>query len=301
MDKVVIVGRGFVAGKFLDAFRTLLDQGASIAKISPIDITNEFQIRQMIVEEIPSIIINCAGKTGRPNIDWCEHPQNRHATWASNVLGPILLAKQCLEHEVFLVHIGSGCIYEGDNGGMGFSEEDLPTFTGSFYSRTKIEAERALDFLHKNAGLKALQLRLRMPLDCVPSDRNLITKITNYHQVISEPNSISVMDDFLPAAMALIHGRATGIYNVVNPGSITHKELLEAYTRIVDPTHTYELISLKDLEKKTLARRSNCVLDTAKLQQELKRTGVRMREVHDAVEDSLRTYRVQFEKMKFHQ
>ena len=35
-------------------------------------------------------VINCAGKTGRPNVDWCE--DHRPETVMSNVVGTITLA-----------------------------------------------------------------------------------------------------------------------------------------------------------------------------------------------------------------
>lgn len=287
----MIVGRGFIAGKFRDAFSLLPELDRPELKCSSVDITDESQVKTVMIEDKPDILINCAGKTGRPNIDWCELPENKAMTWASNVYGPILLAKECLKHDVFLVHIGSGCIYEGDNGGAGFSEDDSPNFTGSFYSRTKIEAERQLDFLWRNVGLKVLQLRLRMPVDGVPSERNLITKITQYKRIISIPNSVSVLDDFLAAAMVLIKKRALGIFNVTNPGFITHKEVLEMYREIVDPSHEYDLISLAQLDSMTRARRSNCILNTKKVDGELEGTGARMREVHVAVRDCLEKYK----------
>ena len=298
MDKIVIVGRGFVAGKFREALSNNTPGPRREVIMSGADITDPFQIRSMIQQDTPGIIINCAGKTGRPNIDWCEDPENRASTWASNVFGPLVLAKECLAKNIYLVHIGSGCIYEGDNGGKGFSEVDPPNFSGSFYSRTKIEAERSLSFLSDSMGANSdsmgatiLQLRLRMPLDGIPSDRNLITKITRYRQVISVQNSVSVMDDFFKAAITLINSRESGIFNVVNPGSISHEEILEMYSRIVDPSHSYEHITVKQLEAVTIARRSNCVLNTSKVEKLLAKSGVAMREVHEAVEDAMNKYK----------
>src|SRR5579885_1102140 len=59
----------------------------------------------------PSVLINCIGKTGRPNVDWCE--SNREITAATNTALPILLAESCAKKGVHLIHIGSGCIYFG--------------------------------------------------------------------------------------------------------------------------------------------------------------------------------------------
>ena len=37
----------------------------------------------------PTHVLNCAGVTGRPNVDWCE--DNKEATIRSNVIGTLNL------------------------------------------------------------------------------------------------------------------------------------------------------------------------------------------------------------------
>ena len=125
-----------------------------------------------------------------------------------------------------------------------------------------------------------------MPLDGHPDPRNFITKITHYEKVISEPNSISVLQDFIVAADALIQKGAIGVYNVVNPGPITHEEILKMYQEIVDPNFHYELFSMDELNQVTKAGRSNCVLSTKKLEAE----GIHLRPVHEAVRAALKEY-----------
>jgi len=302
-DRVLIFGAGYVAGRFADDFsRPSLKEKADCLIVKA-DIADPVQVDKAIADFKPSIVINCAGKTGRPNIDWCEDQSfdrskgqswidsNRGQTWRSNVLGPQILAERCAKAGVFLAHVGSGCVYEGDNKGKGFSEDDEPNFFGSFYSRTKILSEKSLSMMSEKDGADVLQLRLRMPFDSMPGPRNFITKITGYKQVISIPNSISVMDDFVKASSALIAMRATGIYNVVNPGPITHAQILDLYREIVDPSFKYELISLDELHSMTAAKRSNCVLSTRKLEVKLREAGIVMPKVSDAVRGALVKYK----------
>ncbi len=136
------------------------------------------------------------------------------------------------------------------------------------------------------------QLRLRMPFDDEPSERNFITKITKYAKVISVPNSISVLEDFMKAAKALITQKATGVYNVTNPGTITHQEILDMYIELVDPTYKYELFSVEEMDKITKAKRSNCGLSVQKLEE----AGIHLRPVAQAVRESLVLYRQHLEK-----
>ena len=253
MSKYLIIGNGFIGNKFLNFLED--------CELSTKMIYSYEDALSEIREKAPEFVINCAGETGRPNVDWCE--DNKQKTFDGNVLLPLNLAKACEETKTKLVHMGTGCVYVGDNNGKGFSEEDEPNFGGSFYSQTKMISESLLK------DYDVLQLRIRMPIDSAQGPRNFITKITNYKQVIDIKNSMTVIDDLLAVGKDLIEKNKPGIYNVVNPGPMSHSEILEIYKKIVDPNFSYEIISLEELHKMTKAKRSNCVLDTKKLEQEI--------------------------------
>jgi 3,5-epimerase/4-reductase len=277
--KYLIFGNGYIGNKFTGYLND--------AVIAPTDIGNEREVREAIEKYKPEIVLNCAGKTGKPNIDWCE--EHKVETVYSNVIGPLVLVKVCQEKGLYLVHVGSGCVYAGDNSGVGYSESDSPNFWGSFYSRTKIWSETVLsEFDH------VLQLRLRMPIDSVPGPRNLINKLVSYRKVIDIPNSMSVLDDFLVGACFLMEHGKTGIYNMTNPGAMCHPEILDLYREIVDNTFTYTTISLDELSRVVKAPRSNCVLSTYKIE----RDGVPMRPLQDAVRQTLELYRVHWLKQQ---
>ena len=116
-----------------------------------------------VVQVKPTHVLNCAGLTGRPNVDWCEdhkvcgccrlvHPQRSLSdnttlrqieTIRVNVLGMLNLADICLQKNVHLTTYATGCIFHYDkdfpeNSGKGFKEDDTPNFTGSYYSYTKV-------------------------------------------------------------------------------------------------------------------------------------------------------------------
>ncbi len=275
--KMLIFGKGYIASKFKDHF-------GDSAEISNVRVEGLNEVKAELERVKPDTVVNCAGKTGRPNVDWCE--DHKGETLFGNVTVPLILARACEEMGVYMVHIGSGCVYEGYNDGKGFSEADQPNFAGSFYSRTKAWSESMLE------EFPVLQMRLRMPFDSIPSERNFITKITKYSKVISVPNSISVLEDFMKAAEQLIAKKATGVYNVTNPGVIDHKAILDMYIELVDPNYKYELFSLEELAKVTKAGRSNCGLSVKKLEDE----GIHLRPVEQAVRESLVEYRKHLEQ-----
>ena len=226
------------------------------AELSSDDIGDRGAIEQTLDRARPDRVVNCAGRTGRPNVDSLEAEPER--TLHANVVGPIVLASACRERGIHFTHLSSGCLYSGDNGGAGFAETDAPNFDGSLYSRSKALAEAAL------RDLDALQLRLRLPISEVPGSRNLLTKLLAFDRVIRVPNSVTVLEDFWDAAFGLMDRRATGLWNVVNPGVETHDALLGVYRELVDPSIRFDVIGENDLGD-ALGKRSNCILSSAKL------------------------------------
>ena len=66
----------------------------------------------------------------------------------------------------------------------------------------------------------------------------------------------------------LISDGQTGIFNVVNPGSISPYKIMCLYQKIVDSSHGFEMIeSIVELDSLTKTPRTDCVLDTTKLEQ----------------------------------
>ena len=267
MKVLIFGGKGYFGGKFKEIFPDALSPET--------DISCPSDVAKVLDAEKPDVVINAAGKTGRPNVDWCE--DHKPETLRSNVTGPIVLLEACTKRSIYWVQMGTGCVYTVDKGGKGFSEEDPPNFSGSFYSLSKAWMEQIL------REFPVLQLRLRMPFDNTPHDRNLITKLTKYSRVIDVQNSLTYLPDFLRAAKMLIEKRKTGIYNITNPGSLSPYQVMELYREIVDPKHTFTKLSLTELPTQVKAGRSNCTLSTDKLERE----GVTMMPVNEAMRRAL--------------
>eukprot|EP01113_Clastostelium_recurvatum_P045437 TRINITY_DN7809_c0_g1_i3.p1 TRINITY_DN7809_c0_g1~~TRINITY_DN7809_c0_g1_i3.p1 ORF type:complete len:302 (-),score=38.92 TRINITY_DN7809_c0_g1_i3:28-933(-) len=251
---------GWIGGKLVD----ILAQQRIPCWKGEARIEDRHAVEGEILKWKPSFVINCAGKTGRPNVDWCE--THRQETIRSNVTGALTLTDVCAQHGVHLTHFATGCIYQYDDAhpahsGIGFKEDDVPNFKGSFYSRTKVMLEDLLQ-----AYPSILILRLRMPIsEHLAEPRNFITKITNYAKVVNVPNSVTVLPDLLPVAVDMITRGIVGTYNFTNPGTITHNEILDLYTKYVDNTFTYSNFTLEEQAKVLKAERSNNELDVSKL------------------------------------
>ncbi|XP_042496361.1 bifunctional dTDP-4-dehydrorhamnose 3,5-epimerase/dTDP-4-dehydrorhamnose reductase-like [Macadamia integrifolia] len=215
----------------------------------------------------PTHIFNAAGVTGRPNVDWCE--SHKVETIRTNVVGTLTLADVCREKGLILINYATGCIFEYDNdhplgSGVGFKEEDVPNFIGSFYSKTKAMVEDLL-----NNYENVCTLRVRMPISSdLSNPRNFITKITRYEKVVDIPNSMTILDELLPISIEMAKKNLTGIYNFTNPGVVSHNEILEMYREYMDPNFTWKNFTLEEQAKVIVAPRSNNELDATKLKQE---------------------------------
>lgn len=77
---------------------------------------------------------------------------------------------------------------------------------------------------------------------------------------------MTVLPELLPIMIDLAKNQITGTINMVNPGCISHEEILELYKYYVDPSFTYQIMDLTELPNYTLGRRSNNYLETTKLQ-----------------------------------
>lgn len=224
--------------------------------------------RETLAAEIdrinPTHVLNAAGVTGTPNVDWCETHQVEAIR--SNILGSLNAADLCHSRGIHMTLYATGCIYEYDEAhpcgaGIGFKEDEKANFQGSFYSKTK----GFLDEMLKSYADHVCVLRLRMPVSDDLSPRNFITKISQYERVINIPNSMTVLSDLLPVSLIMAERRLVGTYNFCNPGAISHNECLDLYTEIVDPDYHYENFTLEEQNKILLAARSNNELDASKL------------------------------------
>ncbi|MBI3627084.1 sugar nucleotide-binding protein, partial [Candidatus Uhrbacteria bacterium] len=227
----------------------------------------------------PDVVVNAAVKKGTPNIDWCE--DHKPETLAVNTQGAINILLATQAKGIYMVHLGSGCIFDNVGYDKPVTETD-PASPPSFYSWTKYWADEVLK------KFPVLILRLRLPINSRPDPGNLITKLSHYNKIIDVENSATVLDDFLYAMDQLVAKRKTGIYNVVNPGTVKYRDLMPLYQQIVDPNYKYQLIAPEELFKQGLAKagRSNCVLSTAKLEAE----GIKLRPIDQALKETLKEY-----------
>jgi 3,5-epimerase/4-reductase len=260
MSFLVFGGEKGWIGQMLVAL--LKSQGKEV-HVAKARLENRTDVENEIKQYKPTYILNCAGVTGRPNVDWCE--DHKQETIRANVIGTLNLIDVAFLHNIHVTNFATGCIFEYDDkhplgSGKGFLEDDTPNFDKSFYSMTKGMVEKLAKFYPN-----ALILRVRMPISDNLEPRNFITKISKYEKVVNVPNSMTVLHDLLPVSIDMTEKKLKGVYNFTNPGVISHNEILDLYKQYIDPNFKYTNFSLEDQAKILKAGRSNNELDASKL------------------------------------
>jgi dTDP-4-dehydrorhamnose reductase len=253
------------------------------------DYTDRKALTELLRREKPEFLINAAGYTGKPNVDACE--LHKTECLQGNAVLPGIIGLACAEAGIPWGHVSSGCIYNGAKpDGSGFTEADTPNFTFrtnncSFYSGTKGLGEEVL------GGFPAVFVwRLRIPFNEVDGPRNYLSKLMRYSRLLDATNSISQLDEFAAASFACWERRVPfGTYNITNPGRVTAREVVDLIVKTGVAAKRFEFFRDEAEFMQTAAKtpRSNCVIDSSKLAA----TGIKLTEVHAAIERDLRRWK----------
>lgn len=307
---------GYIGEAFAAELRQRNREFIALAR-RQVDYTRFDLLLEFLRTKKPSFVVNCAGFTGKPNVDACE--LDKAGTLMGNALLPQTIAHACAAAGLPWGHVSSGCIYSGakiSEAGkvrvekdmtqphlhalaekkspalLGFTELDTPNFSFrdqpcSFYSGSKALGEEAI------AGLgQSYVWRLRIPFDRFDNHRNYLSKVQRYQKVYENVNSISHRGDFVKACLDLWEGRAAfGIYNVTNPGYVTTRHVVELIEKHLRPDRKFEFWQNDEEFYKVAAKtpRSNCVMDASKLLA----AGVKIRPVEEALEESLKNWQAE--------
>lgn len=225
-------------------------------------------------------------------IDYLEKPGKLVENLRDNLYGPLVLANVAKELGIHFTYLGTGCIFDYDDNHLmndmsaGFTEADEPNFFGSSYSITKGYTDKIMKYLYDK---NVLNVRIRMPITDEFHPRNFITKITNYEKVCSIPNSMTVLNDLLPAMLDLAFANHVGTINLTNPGVISHNEILEMYKEIVDPSFNWKNFNIEEQNQVLASKRSNNCLNTELLER-LQQVKPIKEAVHDVLVKMAKTY-----------
>jgi dTDP-glucose 4,6-dehydratase len=290
MKILIYGGNGWIGSQFTN----LLNEYQIQYVIGSVRVDNYDSLLTEIEEHWPTHIVSFIGRThGKignttyPTIDYLEQKGKLLENIRDNLFSPLQLALICNNKNIHFTYLGTGCIFEYDDehkidtNTNGFTEESKPNFYGSSYSIVKGFTDTLMHYFDN-----VLNLRIRMPINEDKNSRNFITKITTYKKICSIPNSMSVLSVLLPYVIDMMRKKIIGTFNLTNPGTITHNQILELYKQIVDPSFVWENFTIDEQTAVLAAGRSNNYLDTTKLQS----LYPDIMNIHDAVKDCLYKY-----------
>ena len=239
MSKILLLGASGYIGSSFGAELARRDCNFISLSRSKVNYCN-FEILRQYIRELGGIdfLINAAGFAGKPNVEQCE--VQREETLQGNLLLPQMLSHLAAAEDFRWLQIGSGCIYDGDNSGAGFTEEDEPNFSFkydncSFYSGVKAVSEAYL-----KEDPRCYVARLRIPFDEHDRPRNYIRKLLTYPKTYDNINSFSHIGDFVRTSIDLYERDGpTGIYNITTEGSISTREVVAMIQKILNPDREF--------------------------------------------------------------
>ena len=217
----------------------------------------------------PTHVICSIGRThanGINTIDSLEEKEMLSTNMTDNLYGPLCIAQLCKLKNIHMTYLGTGCIFNKDleTHSYQYTENDDPDFFGSSYSVVKGTTDKLMKNIFYDT---VLNVRIRMPIiDDLECKRNFVTKILSYPNICSIANSMTYLPELLPIMIDMLIKKEVGTINLVNPGVISHNEILELYKSNVDDTKTWTNISIDDQNKILKSKRSNNWLSTKKLE-----------------------------------
>lgn len=261
--KVAVFGhKGWIASHVLEY---LTRRNIEVVYDDSLRADNQLDVEHFLYTTKPTHVLCMLGRThgpGFPTIDYLEQSGKLVENLRDNLFAPLLLSQLSKKYNYHFTYLGTGCIFHMDHPlEYSFQEYEAPNFFGSSYSIVKGFTDQLL----RNQE-NTLILRIRLPIINSHHPRNFITKLVKYTAIQSEPNSVSVLPTLIPCMVDMMKHKYHGVVNLVNPGYVTHNEVLEMYKDIVDPSISWKNVSAEEMGSLVCAKRCNNILDTTLLE-----------------------------------
>jgi len=245
MKHILVTGANGQLGTSLKKRARDFDQFTfTFVDIQDVDLTDETSVRQFLDPMQIDYIINCAAFTA---VDLAEKQPER--AFLVNAGIPALLGKICLERPVYLIHLSTDYIYDG-NSTRPHQEDEIPAAL-SVYALSKLKGERELwdnpramvirtSWLYSEFGSNFLLTMIRLSKE--KPEVNVV-----YDQVGTPTYAGDLADTLLKViAYSDTNGFRAGIYNYSGEGVCSWYdfavEIMQATQRkcLIKPVRTSE-------------------------------------------------------------
>lgn len=194
-------------------------------KYQSLDISNKEELSALINEFKPDAILNTAALT---HVDHCE--DNKELAKAVNVQAVQYLCELCSEKDIYLCHISTDFIFDGQKGI--YHEDDEPNPV-NFYGETKLQAEQVIK---SHSNLNYSILRTILVFGFVPNlTRTNIVLWLN--ETLAAGKQVSMVtdqfrmptfaDDLAIASLSACSKKVKGVINVSGPEYLSVYDLAQ--------------------------------------------------------------------------
>ena len=232
IDYVVIGSNGYLGGHITNILKT---QGKHVITLNE-RLSDIYTIRYKLSLYNPKYVINAAGLTGTPNIDWCDLIKIQ--TIETNITYQLTLCNICNELNIHLTIFGSSGIF--NTSGIK-TEFDLGDYYGKFYSESRIYLENIVKHY-----TNILYLRINYPISSCSNSKNLLKKLEKFTTIENINLSLTCIDTLFPLLSIIIEENTLGIMNFVNPGVINLIDIKSKYNNLNNISNTFEIVENKE-------------------------------------------------------
>lgn len=227
------------SGKKYEVFAASAEEDSFIPGVDyrKIDIANKGDVKKLIYDFYPDVIINAAAYT---NVDGCE--SNKELAWNINVVGVGNLAHYSWACDAHLIHISSDYVFDGEDGPYHETDKVNPI---SYYGRTKLASENTV----KSSGVRNTIIRTNVLYGPAKYGRPDFVKWVvgslregkNIRIVTDQINNPTYIDDLVDGINRIVEFKKEGLFHIGG------KEFLSRYDftlRIAD----YFQLNKKNIE-----------------------------------------------------
>jgi len=230
------------------------------------DLSNLDQIRQVIDQHQPDLIINPAAYT---KVDQAE--DEPELAFQINRDAPKVMAEKAREYNIPLIHFSTDYVFDGDKEGA--YEEDDPTHPLGVYGESKCAGEEAvqavggLTYIFRTSwAYSNIGHNFFLTMKKLSSERDELKVVADQ---FGAPTSNRFIAEKMKAIIPQLNQNNTGIYHLVPDGSCSWYEFAKEVITQTNPQFDLEhLHSIQTYEFPMKTKRpKNSILNNAKIKQ----------------------------------
>ncbi len=195
-------------------------------RVTRVDVTKRSELKNAILSQLPSTIINLAGHT---NVDACE--SEKRLAWKLNVSLLENLIRIARSADAHILHVSTDYVFDGEKGP--YDESDIPSPI-NYYGKSKLAGENAL----AASGVDYTIVRTNVVYSPNPSRPDFVHFVLNSFEkglgiraATDQFGNPTYVDDLAEAIMLLATRRLTGLYHVGGSEYVSRYEFARQIAR----------------------------------------------------------------------